>query len=454
MMGIVRGLTIWISAKFAPATAPSSAPAIMASPTSSVKSADQNTPGLKRSGTVADRINAKLRDANVSNPALKPLIIDGKELPRPPSPSPPDGHRSPGSPTREEMFTPPTDPNGKPTINGQGSPKDSLGRIQTSNNKSDLPAQPILLSGLALPAQALQDLLNRFEAYLLTTPAPYAEPSSQIYTSTKSNLARVSRQRSNILGTYEKTFSGEEVVNWLREHIEGFGGDHERSADAAEELYRMGHFSRLGVGRGFDPAWDTYYVLKAKNQSGPTFHSPLSPATNANIQNMVKHFLPSGLSAGVGDDEPLHVKVRREADKADESYRRGVNVVEERRLEMEERIERGLRIWERWERERLSVVKTGESSCPSTVPSTALSRPSGRSTDMTCLQCYSNTAKPWPLYRLAYPLSLNPLPYPSRHSTPMQISKRSLKGIERDHSDPNLTRTTLSICPMFTSGST
>ena len=354
---------IIISAKFAPSTAPAPSPAGLTSPASSVKSAEQALSPLKRSGTVADRINAKLRDANVSNPALRPLVIDGKELPRPPSPSPPDGHRSPGSPTREEMFTPPTDPNEKPTINGQGSPKDTLGRLRTAEEKNDIPPQPILLSGLALPAQALQDLLNRFEAYLLTTPAPYAEPSSQMYTSTKSNLARVSRQRSNILGTYEKTFSGEEVVNWLREHIEGFGGDYERSVDAAEELYRMGHFSRIGVGRSFDPAWDTYYILK-RNQSGPTFHSPLSPATNANIQNMVKHFLPSGLGAAVGDDEPLHVKLRRDAVKADEAYRDGVEAVEERRLEMEERIERGLRLWERWERERLGVVKTGKQMSP------------------------------------------------------------------------------------------
>jgi len=34
-------------------------------------------------------------------------------------------------------------------------------------------------------------------------------------------------------------------------------------------------------------------------------------------------------------------------------------VAEEKRLDMEERIERGLRIWERWERERLGAVRNG-----------------------------------------------------------------------------------------------
>ena len=341
------------SAKFAPATA--TAPAAPASTTSPTSAASVGSIGgtLRRSGTVADRINAKLRDAHVTSTSAKPLTIDGKELPPPPSPTPPMDYGSPSSPTREESFIPPSDPHGKPIINGSS----GLSKLQTE--KDSIPPQPILLSGLALHAQALQDLLGRFSAYLLTTPAPYADTSNQQYT--KSNAARVSRQRSNLLGTHEKTFSGEEVVQWLRDNVEGFGGDYERCLDAAEELYRMGHIARIGVGRGFDPAYDTYYTLKLKLQSGPTFTSPLSPHTNANIQSMMKNLIPAGL--GASDDEPQHIKLRREATKADEAYREAVDVVEERRLEMEERIERGLRIWERWERERLTIVKAGELQC-------------------------------------------------------------------------------------------
>jgi hypothetical protein len=45
---------------------------------------------------------------------------------------------------------------------------------------------------------------------------------------------------------------------------------------------------------------------------------------------------------------------------AEERYRDAVQVAEAHRLEMEERIERGLRVWERWERERLGVFQQGE----------------------------------------------------------------------------------------------
>jgi hypothetical protein len=213
-----------------------------------------------------------------------------------------------------------------------------------------------LLSGLSLPAQGLKDLLHRLDAYLLTHPAPFSDAS--VHPSTRSNAALASRARNTILGTYEKTFSGEEVVEWLRENVEGFGGDWERCVEAASELTKLGHFSRIGVGRGFDSGYDTYYILKV-NLSDPiaAISSPLSPATSTNIQSMIKSYLPSSL--GAATDEPAHVRLRREAVKADEAYKEGVRTAEDRRLEMEERIERGLRLWERWERERLSVLKTG-----------------------------------------------------------------------------------------------
>jgi hypothetical protein len=224
----------------------------------------------------------------------------------------------------------------------------------------DIQPPPVLLSGLSLTSQALKELLRRLDAYLLTTPAPYSDAAVQ--PSTRSNAALASRARNTILGTYEKTFSGEEVVEWLRQNVEGFGSDWERCIEAATELYKMGHLHRVGVGRGFDPSYDIYFTLKINpNETTvplPNISSPLSPATSANIQSMIKSYLPSSLGAS---DEPLHVKLRREATKADEVYKDAVRVSEEKRLEMEERIERGLRLWERWERERLAVVKQGES---------------------------------------------------------------------------------------------
>ena len=338
--------------------------------------------GLRRAGTVADRINEKLRQAQLHKsppPVPKPLIIEGKTLPPPPSPPSGVAGRSglggnPGSPTREEAFIPPSEPDGKPTIQGPTPPSKLSNRMQTvsldtpiETKNPVLPApEPILLSGLSLNSQAMKDLLHRFDAYLLTNPAPYSEDSAPNQPQ-RSNAALASRQRSSILGTYEKTFSGEEAVQWLRDNMEGFGGDWERCIEAASELYKLGHFSRVGVGRGFEAHYDTYYTLKQQNSatsnhaSKPSFGSigSMTTPSSANIQSMLKSYLPAGLGPS---DEPAHLRLRREATKADEAYREGVKVAEEKRLEMEQKIERGMRIWERWERERLGIVKSGESS--------------------------------------------------------------------------------------------
>lgn len=307
---------------------------------------------VRRTGTVADRISEKMRSVSLKAPPLgiseqlKPVMsVEGKTLPPPPSPlrpstpAEPDGMRSPTSPTKEEGFIPPSDPFGKPTI---------------SSAEVDTQPPPILLSGLSLPAQGLKDLLQRFDAYLLTTPAPYSDASVQPH---RSNAALASRARSTILGTYEKAFSGEEFVEWLRQYVEGFGSDWDRCVDAATELHKMGHINRAGVGRGFEPQYDTYYTLKVNlNEAPEGIKSPLSPATSANIQTLFKSYLPAALATS---DEPLHVRIRREATKADEQYRDAVDVAEAARLEMEERIERGLRLWERWERERLGALRQG-----------------------------------------------------------------------------------------------
>ncbi|WVQ75205.1 hypothetical protein IAR50_004816 [Cryptococcus sp. DSM 104548] len=345
-------------AKFAPAPA-------MSPPLDNYTSSPKSTPtklsgaNLRRAGTVADRITEKLRAASVSSgSSVAPsspsrhhatYSVDGKVLPPPPSPlkmgdlTNSGGPESPSSP-REERFTPPVDPSGKSAASDLVSHDDS-----------------ILLSGLSLTHQGLKDILKQLDLYLLTHPAPNAE--SPLTPSTKSNAALASRQRSTILGVYEKTFSGAEVVEWLTNAVEGFGGEWDRCADAAEELHKMGFFSRIGVGRGFDAGDDTYFILKINGPDTTSqlplgIHSPLSPAVAGNaIPSLFKQYqsyLPASLA---NSDEPVHIRLRREATKADEAYREGVWSAEDKRLEMEERIERGLRIWERWERERLAAVK-------------------------------------------------------------------------------------------------
>ncbi|WVN86968.1 uncharacterized protein L203_102143 [Cryptococcus depauperatus CBS 7841] len=355
-------------AKFAPASARSPPLDPYTHSPKPLPSKQGNNNNLRRNGTVADRISEKLRAASTSSDSVSSSIkhqntisVDGKVLPAPPSPLKSEdldssNLASPTSP-REERFIPPTDPLGKPYVHGSDP-------VHSHASQSSLDqSQPLLISGLSLTPVQIKDILHRLDAYLLTTPAPNSEPPSTL--STKSNAALASRQRSTILGTYEKTVSGEELVNWLVENLEGLGGDWERCKDAAGELHKLGYFSRTGVGRGFDAGEDTYFVLKSNPHQNVThlpslnFHTPLSPSSinTNNIPSIFKQYqsyLPASLS---NTDEPQHVRLRREANKAEEAYRDAVWGAEERRLELEEHIERGLRLWERWERERLAAVK-------------------------------------------------------------------------------------------------
>lgn len=378
------------SAKFSTTSGPASAPPL----DSYTQSPPPKNAQLRRAGTVADRISEKLRAASGAH-AHQRKPSEEKELPPPPSASesetqevkdvpvlsrlktvdPVAGAESPSSPTQEDAFIPPTDPNGQPIMSRE------MASPSTPTHDGERPKESpvyILLSGLSLPGRSFKDLLIRFDQYIVTHPAPGATLEEL---NTRAVLA--SRQRSTIIGVYEKTFSGEELVQWLSKNVEGFGGEWNRCVDAAGELQRMGHVSRIGVGRGFEPDDETFYTLRVNPTDGgvnvnvaqiqsniqsslknihlPThlpsqvtnFSSPLS-ASAASIPSWAKGYLP----ASFGSDEPAHIRLRREAANANHAYINGVQHTEARRLEMEERIERGLRTWEKWERERLGVVRS------------------------------------------------------------------------------------------------
>ncbi|BEI80589.1 hypothetical protein CcaverHIS002_0111180 [Cutaneotrichosporon cavernicola] len=413
-------------AQFAPGTAS------LKSPDANSNSSLAKQSGLMRSGTVADRISEKLRQASSGSHSRSSSVASqsgaspsDKDLPPPPPPviqeeenkveerpksptgsakvappklqiggAPRAADDSPSSPTHEDAFIPPTDPNGRPKMSNE----EPASAIDEHGNEF------ILLSGVALAPRAFRALLSRFDQYLLTHVAPGSEQAQSSELSTRQTLA--SRQRSSILGTYEKTFSGEELVSWLSHNLEGLGGEWDRCVDAGDELLRMGHLSRVGVvGRGFEPEDDVFFVLKvdasessgvsvaglrknlstyaktAENyaNSGYNYAASNAPAARqyannnlSNLQTSISSFsLPavaSGpsvptwaknyLPAAVSSNEPAHIRLRLEANRANELYHSGVSQAEACRLDMEERIERGLRTWERWERERLGVIRS------------------------------------------------------------------------------------------------
>ena len=76
--------------------------------------------------------------------------------------------------------------------------------------------------------------------------------------------------------------------------------------------------------------------------------------------NTFKSFLDTFNGPAV---EPAHVKARAEAQVVNERYRRAVRALDRQRTALEDQIERGLKLWNRWELDRLRSVKTGESNC-------------------------------------------------------------------------------------------
>lgn len=58
-------------------------------------------------------------------------------------------------------------------------------------------------------------------------------------------------------------------------------------------------------------------------------------------------------------NEPVHIRLRNEADEADKLYRVSVRKLDRQRLALEERIEDMLKKLQKWELERLAAVKTG-----------------------------------------------------------------------------------------------
>jgi hypothetical protein len=89
--------------------------------------------------------------------------------------------------------------------------------------------------------------------------------------------------------------------------------------------------------------------------------SLLSPASNLmKRSNTVVDFISRAVKNANAPGEPPHIRARSEADVAERAYRAGVRTLDRQRLGVEEKVEEGLKILNKWEIERLRAVKTGE----------------------------------------------------------------------------------------------
>lgn len=114
-----------------------------------------------------------------------------------------------------------------------------------------LPAQPILLAGLAFAPSSLSALLIRASKELHLRPV-----------------------RFPLLGEYQDCFNGEEFVAWLNTNVDGFGGNLDKAEDAARELTeRENLLRRIGeLGNSFEHSDDAFYQFRPRVS---TSHFPI-----------------------------------------------------------------------------------------------------------------------------------------------------------------------------------
>ncbi|KAF8584019.1 hypothetical protein K439DRAFT_1653298 [Ramaria rubella] len=225
-------------------------------------------------------------------------------------------------------------------------PNVSIPRVESP--MPPLPPSPIILAGLPLSPQAVSQLLSRAVSEL--------------------PLRKV---RFPILGEYTDCFSGEEFVVWLKENVHDFGDSLDRAEDAARELTeRDGALRRIGeLGNRFENDKEAYFQFRQKAFEFHFVHEaePLEQqgGLNTTAENFLKrtNTFVSIVQKAVNvatptTSEPLHIRVRHEAENSDRVYRVAVRKLDRQRLGLEEKIEETLKAMQRWEMDRLRTVKT------------------------------------------------------------------------------------------------
>ena len=60
------------------------------------------------------------------------------------------------------------------------------------------------------------------------------------------------------------------------------------------------------------------------------------------------------------NNAPPYVKARQDAHEADEAYKNAVRLLDRQRLALEDRIEETLKLLQKWELDRLRIIKDGK----------------------------------------------------------------------------------------------
>ncbi|KAG9123785.1 hypothetical protein FRC07_013964, partial [Ceratobasidium sp. 392] len=293
-----------------------------------------------RTGTVSDRIRKSLgtspsrassvaSDATTETTATETKVDKGKG----------------------RATTPPPEVSSPPPMSPAMPPK-----LEIPKQATPQPLSPILLAGLALSPAAVSALL--------------LEASKELKTTTL---------KLPFIGDYKDCFTGADFVDFLRAKVPGFDDSVERAEEAARDLTeRENLLRRVGeLGNAFEDSQAALYQFRPKafkleeemraslappgsadNSLAPS-PSLLSPASNLmKRSNTVVNFISRAVKNANTPAEPPHIRARNEADVAERAYRAGVRALDRQRLGVEEKVEEGLKLLNKWEIERLRAVKT------------------------------------------------------------------------------------------------
>ncbi|KAG9083124.1 hypothetical protein FS749_006281 [Ceratobasidium sp. UAMH 11750] len=295
-----------------------------------------------RTGTVSDRIRKSLgaspsRGSSVASDATNDTATAETEI---------KVDKGKGRAT-----TPPPEVASPPPMSPAMPPK-----LEIPKQATPQPLSPILLAGLALSPAAVSALLLQASKELKTTTL-----------------------KLPFIGEYKDCFTGADFVDFLRAKVPGFDDSVERAGEAARDLTeRENLLRRVGeLGNAFEDSQAALYQFRPKafkleeemraslappasadNSLAPS-PSLLSPASNLMKRSgTVVNFISRAVKSANTPAEPPHIRARNEADIAERAYRAGVRALDRQRLGVEEKVEEGLKILNKWEVERLRAVKT------------------------------------------------------------------------------------------------
>lgn len=190
---------------------------------------------VNRTASVSERITERLKELRVSKPAPAEQPAVGIELVLPDSDKQ-DGEETPTL-TRGDK--------GKGRAVETSSPQPMSPVTVSAPLPPPKPSAPvpILLAGLAIPPAALSNLLRRAQAELPLRPV-----------------------RLPILGEYPDCFTGEDLVDWIGQNVEGFGGSIDLAAEAARGIAEdQGLLRRIGeFGNDFEASSEAFYQFRPK----------------------------------------------------------------------------------------------------------------------------------------------------------------------------------------------